>query len=256
MKAPLGGFRLAVSAPFFLRGATEDDRYPLRDYANTRLERALTESRARLVRRDVKVADMAELIGRMERATAPEPAEARALLARGLQLLEKASAESATAAREALRQRLITGATLAIAIRRTGANVNDALLRPTSLRERIRSNASYSAEERAALLARVDGVVARLDGREREIEAIYAAYLDNLSGLAAEPDAALLARIEAAVRQRFSGPGLETLAEAYRRQQAHLEELRVAGARDEEMAERWLYQIDTTRAERDAKRAR
>lgn len=255
MRPPTAGLRLVISAPFFARGAPPDDPFPTADYANTALARALAESRARLVRRDVKVADMAALLAAMERARAPEPDEVRALLAQGRALLEKAAAESATAAREALRQRLITGATLSTAIARTGANVNDALLRPAQLREKILSNARYSESERRALLARVDDVVARLDGREREIEAIYQAYLDNLSGLAAEPDAALLARIERSVTGRFAAPGLETLAAAYERQSRHLAELRAEGAWDDSMAGRWLYEIDVTRRERDEKRA-
>jgi len=254
-RQPLAGARMAVAAPFFVGGTPDGTPHPAETYANPGFDSALAASRARLTTRDTGVGDMAGLIARIEASADPDPAEARDLLRAGLRLLEKSSAESATAAREALKQRFISGATLATAIARTGANVNKALLDLQKFESRIARAADLEADRRRDYEARIAVAYDNLDAREAEIRQIYASYLDNLAGLVAEVDAALLARVEADGRKRFEAPDLETLAAFYDRQSAHLAEWREAGARSEDMARRWLHEIDATRAEREERRA-
>ncbi|MGF1500892.1 MAG: SUMF1/EgtB/PvdO family nonheme iron enzyme [Paracoccaceae bacterium] len=256
VRSPTAGARFAVVAPFFVRGAPEGTPYPIEDFSNLALDEALSESRSQLVSRTEQVDDLDALIARMADSRTASPEETRRLLENGLQLLQRASAESEDAAREALGQRFISGATLATAISRTGANVNKALLDTARAGDRIRESTRIAEDQRADLLARVEATFDALAAREREIEEIYRAYLDNLESLAGEPDPALLAGVEAQVRERFDRPDLEKLAEMFELQSAHLAERLETGGRDAEMYDRWLYAIDQTRAERDEKRTR
>ncbi|GMG85337.1 hypothetical protein LNKW23_45570 [Paralimibaculum aggregatum] len=253
-REPLAGARMAVSAPFFVYGAAADAPFRFDQLANRPLEEALTASRERLVGRVAEVSDLSDLVARLEGEAVTTPEEARRLLEDGLRLLESASAESATAAREALRQRLISGAALSASIFRTGANVFAGIVRVDNMLKSIDGNPKFQGEAKAAALERVEAVRGELVLREREIEAIYAGYLDNLAALAAEPDPELLAAIIEDTAGRFDAPGLEKLAEAYARQTAHLAEWRERGARDDEMAGRWLYEIDEYRERRDQQR--
>ena len=252
-RQPTAGARMAVAAPFFVSGAPEGTAHPLEAFANPALDDAIAESRARLTTRAAEVGGMTELISRIENTAQPTPDEAKSLLTAGLQLLEKSAAESATAAREALRQRFISGATLATAISRTGANVNKALLDLSRTRARI-ERAEIAEDRRAALLERVAAAYDNLETREEEIRLIYATYLDNLAGLVAEVDPGLLARVEAEGRERFDRPALAKLAALYDLQSEHLAAWRAAGQRTEEMARDWLHEIDETRAEREERR--
>ncbi len=253
-RAPTAGARMAVSAPFFVYGAPEGAPFQFDQLANRPLEEALAESRARLVSRIGEVSDIESLVARIEEGGATTPDEARRLLETGLALLEKSSAESATAAREALAQRFISGAALSASIFRTGANVFDGWVRFAEIRDKVLGNPAFTGAAREQALARIEAAAEELERREREIEEIYATYLENLAALAAEPDAGLLARVEAETAERFASPALAQLEAAHRRQSAHLAEWRQRGARDAQMAERWLNEIDEYRAERAEQR--
>ncbi len=252
-REPFAGARLAVSAPFFVFGA-RDGEANFDQLANTGLDDALAASRARLTGRVAEVSDFEDLVARLKENPVASPTETRQLLETGLALLEKSSAESATAAREALRQRLISGASLSVSIFRTGANVFDGWTRFGQISEKILANPAFTGAKRAEAMARIAASRESLEAREREIEEIYATYLENLAALAVEPDAKLLARVEAETAERFASPELGQLRAAYARQSAHLAEWRARGARDGEMSARWLSEIDEYRARRDEQR--
>ncbi|MGF1445033.1 MAG: SUMF1/EgtB/PvdO family nonheme iron enzyme [Pikeienuella sp.] len=253
VKEPQGGARMAVSAPFFVYGARADAPFAFDQLSNTALDDALAVSRERLTGRVEGVSDFEDLVARIRENPVANP-DAQRLLEAGLALLERSSAESATAAREALRQRLISGAALSASIFRTGANVFDAWTRFGQISEKILANPNFAGAKREDAIARIEAARAQLELREREIEEIYATYLENLAALAIEPDAKLLARVEEEVAERFAAPELAQLAKAYQMQASHLAEWRQRGARDEDMSVRWLYEIDEYRDRRDVQR--
>jgi len=256
LRGPRIGGRLMVSAPAIVRGNTAEDPYPTTDYSNEPLFRALERSRALLTsKRDPRVDDMQDLIRTLETADQPSPGDALALMRQAKRALEKAAAESETAALDALRQRFVTGAVLGAAIMRTGANLYDALEKPAKLRGMILDNPEYSETKREKLLARLERAMQKFDAREREIEQMYATYLANMAELATEPNADLLERIEREVRERYDNPDLAKLAEMHQLQVTQLREWRERGDPDEETETRWLFEIDTTRAERHERRS-
>lgn len=246
VRVPSAGARLAISAPFFVRGAPENNPFPLDQFPNTKLDAALERSRDRLTTTRVgEIGGLKELIAQVDANQNMAPGEVSQVLASARQLLEKASADSETSEREAINQRFITGATLAAAIYRTGANIAN-------------SEVLFKGMRAAAVKRKDKDRIARIDKninegipkRETEVDALYDVYIANLASLQREKDAELLAFEEKKARAHFEAEGLGTQLRFFDKQSVQLAEWREKIEKTEEMAARWLCEVDESREHR------
>jgi formylglycine-generating enzyme required for sulfatase activity len=255
VRSPFVGVRLAVAAPFFVSGFSDSQPYAS-DLANPELEQAVREARALLTRADVKESDRDALLADIRQLKAQASAGQVSGDRMGEWLgqvelaLERSNALQQEAARTALQERVLAGVAVAVGIRRVGQYLFNALNQLQHRAETV-SQMPKNDAKRPAAEAQIAQIKEAIDDRQRELNAQFEIYLNNLTALAAAREESFLAAVEV-VRGRIGTGGLEVFAELLQTQNEHVGGVRRnAGDIDSEMRRAWLYQIDNVRERRE-----
>jgi formylglycine-generating enzyme required for sulfatase activity len=255
IRSPFVGVRLAVSAPFFVGGFSDAQPY-VGGLANPEFEQAVRDARALLTRADVRESERDELLADIRQLKA----QASAGQVSGDRLgdwlgqvqlaLERSNALQQEAARTALQERVLAGVAVAVGIRRVGQYLFTALNQLQHRAETV-SRMPKNDAKRPAAEAQIEQIKEAIGDRQRELNAQFEIYLNNLTALAAARKESFDAAVDV-VRGRIGAGGLEVFAELLRTQNEHVGGVRGnSGEINSEMRRAWLYEIDHVRERRE-----
>ncbi|MGF1658880.1 MAG: SUMF1/EgtB/PvdO family nonheme iron enzyme [Rubrimonas sp.] len=244
IRSGAAGARFAISAPFFVGGFDHARPYAT-GLANDELYAAIDAALGALGDGGQGgAATLAAMESFVARATRDDlPSAAQDLLREARQLVAETLAARVQAERDALRERFITAASLLVGVDRTGANVNTALV---AIHSRLTNPEVISPEGFRSLIARWPDFERDIEARGREIDSVFASYVEIVSAIVAAQaqDRAQAAEAAAARVRLLDSAAIST---ALARAADHVAVAARTGAVTKALRDGWIVEADSSR---------